>query len=312
MFNWLKKQSGTQAVLGIDTFDDGYALAVVEPGVDGEVTVTGARWCALGDPSESANRLKRAVKAVGASGLPVVATLQLSAYTLVQLEAPKLDDDEMREAMRWRVKDLVDFPIEQAIIDVFKLPASRRPGAPELVYVVVAKQQEVELLGSILREAGLRVQAIDIAEMAIRNLALHVDKPERPRAYLHLLPSQTIIEIADGPQIYLSRRILQEFDADAEPGLLQAQMENLALEVQRSLDYFESQYALGPADSLSVICFDVALAEAFINIAGTFLTVPTERFRFAAMKIASGVELGNLGRGITAVGTAFRGLRWAA
>ena len=144
----------------------------------------------------------------------------------------------------------------------------------------------MDSLAAALQEAGLRIEAIDIAEMAIRNLALHIDRPGRPRAYLHLQAGQTAIEIADGAQVFLSRRVMQDLDAGSAAELLRAQMENLALEVQRSLDYFESQYALGPADRLSVIVCDLTLFEAFAAVARNFLTVQTERFSFDELAVA--------------------------
>ena len=89
-------------------------------------------------------------------------------------------------------------------------------------------------------------------------------------------------------------------------------MESLALEVQRSLDYFESQYALGPADQLSVIVCDDNLFGAFETVAGAFLTVQTQRFSLAGIDTAAGVDLAALDRGVTVVGTAMRSLPWAA
>ena len=111
----------------------------------GRPVVTGVRWCPFG--SDRLSALRQVVRDLDARGLPVVATLPNSAYSLVQLEAPELEPEELREAMRWRVKDLIDFPVEEAVIDVFGLPASRRPGAPELVYAVVAKSHEVDDTG---------------------------------------------------------------------------------------------------------------------------------------------------------------------
>ncbi len=312
MLNWLKKRSPSSRVLGLDLYDDGLALAVVDMAGDAGPSVVGARWCPAMRPADRPAALKQGVRDLGARGLPVVALLQHSGYSLVQLEAPELEPEELREAMRWRVRDLIDFPIEQAIIDIVHLPPSRRPGAPGLLYAVVAKAPEVDALAEMLSDAGLEVRAIDIVEMAIRNLSLHLDRPERPRAYLHLQPGQTVIEIADGSQVYLSRRVLQDFDGDADELLLQAQMENLALEVQRSLDYFESQYAVGAVDLLSVIVCGDRLFDAFSAVARAFLTVPTERFGFDGLARADGVELGVLGRGVTAVGAAMRGLPWAA
>ncbi|MCG6965480.1 MAG: hypothetical protein LJE59_03115, partial [Chromatiaceae bacterium] len=299
-------------VLGLDMYADGFALAVVDLGAADGPVISGVRWCRSGGAGERLPTLKQALKELGARGLPVVATLQHSAYSLVQLEAPELADDELREAMRWRVRDLIDFPVEAAVIDVFRLPVSRRPGTPDLLYAVVAKTAEVEALAELLDAAGLEIRAVDIVEMAIRNLSLYIDRPGRPRAYLHLQPGQTVIEIVDGPQVFLSRRVLQEYEADADPELLQAQMEGLALEVQRSLDYFESQYALGPVDQLSaIVCSDSAY-EAFSRVARQFLTVTTERFDFSAMGRRAGIDLATLGRGVTAVGAALRGQPWAA
>lgn len=287
--------------------EDGFALALVDDGAADAPSIAGARWCACGPATDHARLLKQTVRELGARGLPVVATLPHAAYSLVQLEAPELDDGELREAMRWRVKDLIDFPVEEAVIDVFRLPASRRPGAPALLYVVVARESAVDGLADLLKGAGLKIRAIDIVEMAIRNLSLRLDRPERPRAYLQLQAGQSVIEIADGERLYLSRRIQQDYDAAAAAELLQAQMENLALEVQRSLDYFESQYALGPAGRLSVIVRADALYEAFAAVAREFLTVPTDRFSLAAVSRSESVDPEVLGRAVNAVGAAMRG-----
>ncbi len=312
MIDWLNKKAGRKRVLGIDMYDEGCAIAVLDATDPSQPNVTDVRWCSFDHADNRARVLKDAVRELGVRGLPTYATLAHSSYTLVQLEAPDLPLDEMREAVRWRVKDLIDFPVEEATVDVFSLPESRRAGAPALVYVVVARSREVEVMGDILADADLKIEAIDVVEMAIRNLSMHLDRPERPRAYLHLQPGQTIFEVADGPQVYLSRRVLQDFDPGAAEELLQAQMENLALEVQRSLDYFESQYAMGAADRLSVISCDNALYNAFGQVARNFLTVPTAQFDFTAVASSEGVELSTLGRGVTAIGAAMRGLPWAA
>jgi len=309
VFQWLKARPRHTRQLGLEFRDDGFAAAVIEPR-DGETRVVDARWCPLPGAAEPLPVLKRCLREMGAEGLPVVATLQLGAYSLVQLEHPGLGDDELVEAMRWKVKDLIDFPVEQAVIDVFPLPQSRRPGAPALLYVVVARETAVAALGSLLQDADLDVIAIDIVEMAIRNLAQYVDRPQRPRAYLQLHAGQTVIEIADAEQVYLSRRVLQGFDVDADQVLLQAQMENLALEVQRSLDYFESQYAVGAADHLTVLADAEPAYRAFVAVAARFLTVPTQRFTVDSFDSAG--QSTNCQQALTAIGAAMRELPWAA
>ena len=48
------------------------------------------------------------------AGSDVVATcvMPLGSYNLLQIEAPKVPPEELRSAVRWRVKDLIDFPID--------------------------------------------------------------------------------------------------------------------------------------------------------------------------------------------------------
>lgn len=312
MLNWLKNKARPPRYVGVDMYDDGFGIAIIEQADAHTPRVSAARWCPLGAGAALGPALANAVHELDARGLPVCATLPHTSYSLVQLETPEVPDDELREAMRWRVRDLIDFPVEHAVIDVFPLPESHRPGAPALLYVVVAQSAAVDALVDALHDAGLDVAAVDIVEMAMRNLSLHFDRPDRPRAYLNLQAGQTVIEIADGAQVYLSRRVMQGLDIDADPTLLQAQMEGLALEVQRSLDYFESQYALGPADRLSVMVCEDGLYDAFAAVAASFLTVPTERFDFAAIGTANDVRLAELGRGVTALGAALRGVAWAA
>lgn len=312
MFNWLKRGARGNRRVGLDVYADGFALAVIDGAGDTSPKVVAVSWCPLEGMATLTETLAREVREHSLAGLPAIVTLPHAAYSLVQLEAPDLEADELRDAMRWRVKDLIDFPVEQAEIDIFRLPESQRPGAPPLMYVVVARHEAVKQLVQAVVAAGLEIEAVDVVEMAIRNLSMNLDRPQRPRAYLHLQPGQTVIEIADGENVFLSRRVMQEYDRDADKVLLGAQMENLALEVQRSMDYFESQFALGPVDRLSLIVCDDVLYEAFAEVARSFLTVSTERFSFSGVKLASGIELATLGRGVTAVGAAMRGMRWAA
>jgi MSHA biogenesis protein MshI len=309
VFSWLAKRSKKRHILGIDFRGDGFAMALVDGELD-HVSVRAAGWFPLASDTSLLEMLKLALRQFGADGVRVVATLQSTAYSLVQLENPGLEADELREAMRWKVRDLIDFPVEDAVIDVFELPQSRRPGAPRLLYVVVARDTAVAELARLLLDAGLEITAIDIVEMAIRNLATFVDGAQRPRAYLNLCPGQTVIEIADGEQVYLSRRVLQDYDLEADAAVLQSQMESLALEVQRSLDYFESQYSIGAADRLAVLAPSQKAFDAFAPVAGRFLTVPTARFD--AESISGGSDAIDLDNTLTAVGAAIRGVSWAA
>ena len=54
-----------------------------------------------------------------------ITTLDIGAYSLLFVEAPDVPSSELRAAIRWRVKDLIDFHIDDAVIDVFDVPNQR-------------------------------------------------------------------------------------------------------------------------------------------------------------------------------------------
>lgn len=43
-------------------------------------------------------------------------------YQLVQLEKPKVPDTELKDAVRWQLKDSINFPVEDATIGTIKIP----------------------------------------------------------------------------------------------------------------------------------------------------------------------------------------------
>ncbi len=52
---------------------------------------------------------------------------------------PAACDNELRAAVRWRIKDLIDFHIDDAVIDVFEMPAHARGGPNRMMYAVKAR-----------------------------------------------------------------------------------------------------------------------------------------------------------------------------
>ena len=55
--------------------------------------------------------------------------LPAGCYDLLLVESPSVPLEEKREAIRWRIKDLIDFPVTEAVIDWVELPAPAA-GAP--------------------------------------------------------------------------------------------------------------------------------------------------------------------------------------
>lgn len=163
-------------------------------------------------------------------------------YRLVQVDAPAVPAEERVQALRWRLKDVVDFPVDDAAIAVADIPTEG--GRQASVFAVVAPASVVGERMALFHEKKIPLEAIDIPEMAVRNVAVLFEEPNRGLAFLALTQGDSLLTITCGGELFLSRRI--EIDsnalATADEERRRQILERLALELQRTLDNFDRQY----------------------------------------------------------------------
>ena len=108
---------------------------------------------------------------------PLMALMERGQYQLTQLEAPNSPREEWRQASRWQLQELVDFPVDSAAIDVLEVPGNAVSGRrPHLLAAVAARDAVLPLLNAST-EARLTLDVLDVAETALRNISalLEVD-----------------------------------------------------------------------------------------------------------------------------------------
>lgn len=172
-------------------------------------------------------------------------------YQLLLVEAPDVADADMREAVRWRIKDLISIPVEKAVVDVFMLPDDASRSSKKMIYVVVAELDRINELIAMVNDSGLTLASIDIAEMAIRNISLIMDERMRERGIgiVRINQGGGVVSLYRAGNLYLSR----QFQLAYNGGLLDdLPSDGLALEIQRSIDYYERQMGLAPPGALYI------------------------------------------------------------
>lgn len=173
-------------------------------------------------------------------------------YSLLLTEAPDVPSEEMRAAIRWRIKDLVDFSIDSATIDVFDVPSEKAPGAGRNVYAVVVPNDTINRRADLLMNARMGLEIIDIPEMAQRNLAGLLAEDANGVVMISISEMGGLITITRGGELYLSRALgigMAEMQSAPDPA---EYFDRIVLEVQRSLDYFESSFRQAPIGSLVI------------------------------------------------------------
>ena len=148
----------------------------------------------------------------------------------------------------------MDYPIEDAVIDVYDFPTDALRGRPEQVSVVSSRTSTIQSLVNIVEEAGLKLITIDIIDLAIRNVANRlVEDKNQTAALLYLRAGDGMIVLIKNETLYFSRHF--DFSLEALNDVEQQDnvIQHLALEVQRSFDYFDSQMAQVPPQFLYLV-----------------------------------------------------------
>lgn len=172
--------------------------------------------------------------------------LRHGQYQMLQVEAPQVPREERAEALRWRIKEMVDFPVEDAGIDVFDIPTAQQGGGrPPQVFVVAAARSNLVPRVHLFQDAKLRLAAIDIPELAQRNVAVLFEEENRGLALLSFDSDGGRLTFTYRGELYASRRIdVAAKDlvsrGGAAPGGI---FERVLLDVQRSLDNFDRNYS---------------------------------------------------------------------
>ncbi len=169
------------------------------------------------------------------NGAHAAIVLGPECYSLLLVEPPDVPAEEVADAVRWRVRDLLSFPVEEAVVDTFEFPPEAQRGR-RLTFVVAARQEELLAQLKAVQSTRLSIDTVDIAELALRDVLQPEDQDnDAGIAVVHLSSAGGVIALLRGGSVYLSRR-LDALDLTAQHGL-----DHLLLQVQRSLDYYESQ-----------------------------------------------------------------------
>ena len=187
------------------------------------------------------------------SGIAVTTVLAVEHYQTFQVDRPAVDESEIVAAVRWKLKDLLDYKVEEAVFDVFPFPEDAARGRGELINVVCARKSMVVEQARLAERAGLALVRVDIAELALRNLAAALDPEGRGVALLYLRQNQGQMILAKGPVLYLSRRIDLPSGGLNDASQQEVVIQGLALEIQRSMDYYESQMGQFPPRTINVL-----------------------------------------------------------
>ena len=210
---------------------------------------------------EEPKSLERIVREFGLGRFRCITLLRPADYQILFVEAPTVKQEEMKAALRWRIKDMLDYPVEEATVELLELPLSGSAAQrPRQVYAIAARNETVRATIQRFDKAGISVSVVDIPDTAQRNLAALFAEAEEAVAVLTFDPDGALITVIYRGELYLSRRLDVTSDelvesvgkyhpAQGDDNLILEDdegrgklFERVLVEVQRSIDACERSF----------------------------------------------------------------------
>jgi MSHA biogenesis protein MshI len=181
--------------------------------------------------------------------------LEPGQYQMLLVDKPNVPQAELKTAVRWRIKDLLDYHVDDATVDILAVPPNPSGGErAQSMYAVTARNVVIQGCIGRFERARIPLSVIDIPETAQRNVAALFEQDERGLALLYLGRDQGLLTINFRGELVLARRIevgVQDLDA-AGAGASEEPLQRVLLELQRTFDHFERQFAYVPVAKLLI------------------------------------------------------------
>jgi type IV pilus assembly protein PilM len=234
--------------------------------VDGEIV----------DPGAVITALRRLWAEGGFSSRNVVLALSGQRVIVRQAEVVSMSEGDFRSALRFQAPDLIPIPIDDAVLDFVIIPdAGGQPKQADRMQVLLAAAHRgfVEAHVRVLREASLRIVAVDPAPMAaVRAVSRAGIAGQQAAAIVDIGADLTLVTVREAGRVRFSRTLgtggsdltkrlagrLRTDHAQAEAmkrsasglggtgTLLAEEVDPLVSEVEDSLAFFNSQLGTGP------------------------------------------------------------------
>jgi MSHA biogenesis protein MshI len=255
IFKRKKQTNNLDSLVGVSVDEHGIAIAHMIGSIPGKLVVKAHAYSQAVDKAAKQEVLSKFVEQNSLKGHNCAYVLSLTDYAVDLIEAPKVEKSEMTKAVRWAVKEVVDYPVDTAIVDCFELPIPRASDNVTMAYAAVMPPTLIPEVEALINGSGLKLKFINIRELALRNIVM-LDKNNENGSLLlrmHSLGGEILLSRKD--TIFISRKMDLNLDKFLVTKKLSAEevtdddeiLDQLSLDVQRSMDYCSSIFRQSPA-----------------------------------------------------------------
>jgi MSHA biogenesis protein MshI len=235
---WPRLGSANVGWTALATSQDGIVSASVRTAASTKPQVV--RIAELEQSELDAEGLGQLAKRAPSSGFRWTVPLNRNDYNLLVVAQPTVEAAEMRESLRWSIGGMVDYPIDDAVIDWMAIPTiNYLPLRSQHVYAIATRKDIVARYTSTFEKAGVTLDAIDIRETAQRNISAMIEPSGEALGMIAVDKQGVQITVTFEGELYLDRYMEWPLDSvlNGDSETRQKHYDRISLQVQRSLDF---------------------------------------------------------------------------
>lgn len=249
---WARRRQADNGSHWVAVTQDGAVLRAlqVSHGASGRPRLD---WVHTQDTNDFARGLRALGRAHSLRGVSLTSVLGRTQYRLISTELDELPREDWSGAVRWRLKEQVDFSVDDAIVEVLGVPQDTQNRTTQPAIALLESQAEAQKLSLAADDAGATWTAIEVPETGLRNICALTETESQAHALIAFGSEHALLVITLGGELVMTRTI--EVASAALMGSEEARggaVGRAGLEVLRTLDTFERTHSKVTLSGLSV------------------------------------------------------------
>ena len=206
----------------------------------------------------------------------VTLVLGLTRYQSVTVDRPDVPAQDIAASLAFQLGELVDLAPEEMVTDYYEL-AYQASGQDKVVAVVANKAELKQWTHDIVACGWVPVK-ISVSEIELATLH---SQTERAELCLYPLPRGYLAQIYHRGKLCFTRALsgLQSIQHYSKEEIKLGALEPLATELQRSMDYYESQLRQAPVKTIKLALQHSLLDEVTQSLT-ELLAVDVQRYHY--------------------------------
>ncbi|MFY8273764.1 MSHA biogenesis protein MshI [Pseudoalteromonas sp. SSDWG2] len=272
---WLNSNKKTETMIGVSLCTETLLIIVLKK-KNQQWYVSDSAQEPVTDLANAAQQIANLIQSVTSSPSQVYLLLPQSYYQIVQVDKPALEGEELIQSLPWTLKDVVTLSAERIVADYIDYPI-QTANQQAKVNVFVADKQMLQPLIQTFDTPTMQLKQITAKETAIAQMTA---QDNYARMVIFQEPGQEpCVLIIREQQLLLNRRLRGFTLLENDPDELTVNnlSDAMGLEIQRSMDFYESQLKLPPIKE--VLFLSHFSSQAVIERMKQLQSVPIKEFK---------------------------------